>query len=100
MTKLHKEQVLQFSRVPDWCQSFLGHRVNRSTCHRWRTRGARGVQLESFMAGGRRYTSIEALLRFFGATTCAADDEPLNSCSEQAVAIAAAEAYLESEGIS
>jgi hypothetical protein len=36
-----------------------------STIHRWRLRGCRGVKLESTHIGGVRYTSDEALQRFF-----------------------------------
>ncbi len=35
-----------------------------STIYRWRLRGIRGVKLETFLIGGRRYTSVEAIERF------------------------------------
>jgi len=49
--------------------------VHLSTLHRWRMRGVKGVKLETLMIGGRRYTSVEALSRFFERTTQAADGE-------------------------
>ena len=39
-------------------------RPSLATMHRWMSRGARGVVLESVLVGGRRYTSKEALRRF------------------------------------
>jgi hypothetical protein len=47
--------------------------VNVSTVHRWGMDGVNGIKLESLRVAGRRYTSHEALLRFFAATTAAAD---------------------------
>ena len=36
-----------------------------STMWRWCQQGVRGVTLETVMVGGRRYTSVEAMDRFF-----------------------------------
>ena len=47
----------------------LPSRPHPSTLHRWRLRGIRGVKLDTILIGGRRYTSREALQRFFAATT-------------------------------
>jgi GTP-dependent phosphoenolpyruvate carboxykinase len=35
-----------------------------STRHRWRLQGVRGVKLETFLCGGRRFTTEEAVGRF------------------------------------
>jgi hypothetical protein len=48
-------------------------RPDLSTVWRWRLRGIRGVQLETTMRGGKRYTSVEALQRFHERVTAAAD---------------------------
>jgi Protein of unknown function (DUF1580) len=48
-----------------------------STVHRWRLKGCRGVKLETIMRGGIRYTSTEALVRFFAAITAVANGEAL-----------------------
>lgn len=48
--------------------------VHRSTIERWRLRGANGVRLETVKIGGRRFTSREALQRFFARTTEAGTD--------------------------
>jgi hypothetical protein len=54
---------------------FLPGRPHASSIFRWMSRGIRGVQLESCLIGGRRYTSEEALERFAAATTAAAAGE-------------------------
>jgi hypothetical protein len=42
-----------------------------STIWRWYTKGISGVKLETICMGGTRYTSVEALKRFFAAVTLA-----------------------------
>jgi len=73
-----------------------------STLHRWRTRGVRGVFLETCMVGGRRFTSREAIDRFLTATAHSAPpsdnrDTPL-SASKQ-VELNRISRELEKEGI-
>lgn len=77
--------------------------VTIPTIWRWRQRGVRGVQLETFMLGGRRYTTQEAHCRFVERTTAAANGtQPSattrNSRQRQA-AIARAERELDAAGI-
>ncbi len=43
-----------------------------ATIWRWRTRGVRGIKLQTWQIGGRVYTSREALQAFVEATTTAA----------------------------
>ena len=50
-----------------------GGAVHVSTVHRWRLKGVRDVRLETFLRGGIRYTTHEAVARFFAAITAAAD---------------------------
>ena len=54
-------------------QTLPGGPVHVSTVHRWRMKGVRGVRLETFLRGGIRYTTDEAIERFSAATTAAAD---------------------------
>ena len=42
-----------------------GKPLHISTLCRWAARGVRGVVLETLRIGGTRYTSLEALQRFF-----------------------------------
>jgi Protein of unknown function (DUF1580) len=39
--------------------------VHVATLHRCATKGCRGIKLETLQIGGAKYTSIEALQRFF-----------------------------------
>ena len=50
-----------------------------STIWRWYRHGVRGVQLETVVIGGRRYTSREALQRFIRRTTEARQQNDLES---------------------
>ncbi len=61
----------------------LPGRPHVSTLHRWRLRGVHGVQLETVLVGGRRYTSVEALERFAARTTAASDGRPHPSRTRQ-----------------
>jgi len=78
--------------------------VTIPTIWRWRQKGVRGVRLETFMVGGRRYTTHEAYRRFVAATTLAADGGQPPSTSartsrQRQAAIARAEAELDAPGI-
>jgi hypothetical protein len=46
--------------------------VNACTVWRWTKRGVRGVKLETFSVGGKRFTTQEARARFAAACTIAA----------------------------
>ncbi len=48
--------------------------VHLSTVGRWASVGCRGVLLDTVVLGARRYTSHEALDRFFVATDAVAND--------------------------
>jgi hypothetical protein len=78
-----------------------GGGIHVSTIHRWRLKDCRGVRLETILRGGIRYTSTEALERFFKATTAAAngDVRPLSSSIERQRSIEQAEKELAEAGI-
>lgn len=44
-----------------------GKRLSLATLHRWRLHGVRGTKLETCLVGGMRYTSAQAIRRFFAA---------------------------------
>ena len=44
-----------------------GRKIHHSTIFRWATKGVRGRILETWLVGGVRYTTLEALQRFFEA---------------------------------
>jgi len=81
-------------------QSLPG-KPHSSTLHRWRLRGIRGVRLETILIGGVRYTSREALQRFFNATTAIAngDISPASTSKNRGQEIEAAEGELAKVGI-
>jgi len=94
------EELIRFGKIPSWCEKHSGKRIHPSTAHRWRLRGIRGVKLESILIGGTRFTSQEALVRFFESSTAAQDGTPVSvrqTIDEERYA--KAEAYLKSEGI-
>jgi len=62
-TDLLHEQLVAVAEIP----KHLPKRVHVSTCHRWYVRGIRGRKLETVLIGGRRFTTREALHRFFKA---------------------------------
>jgi hypothetical protein len=73
-----------------------GRAPSSSTLWRWRTRGIRGVRLETARLGGRVVTSVEAIRRFMrrlsetrAAAAGAATFTPPKRSAEQAQATAA-----------
>lgn len=80
------------SKVPQWVEEHAGFKPNRSTVFRWTKRGAKGRKLATFNAGGRKCTTVEALLEFFSGEDESSDlKQPNQGHSE-------AEAFLASEG--
>ncbi len=77
--------------------------VNTSTTWRWALRGVRGVKLETFSVGARRFTTHEAFARFVSGTTAAAQSgqqPPTSRANRQrASAQAAANRGLEKHGV-
>lgn len=74
---------------------------NVATIFRWANRGCRGVRLETFMVGGRRFTTVEAFGRFVAQTTAAANAMglPVSTAKTRESEIAAAERELAAAGI-
>jgi len=101
LINIQNETLIPFRDIPSWCKEHLGNRVHPSTIHRWRLRGARGVRLETILAGGTRYSSHEALNRFFARTTAVADGTPcvVEKTVLDTQEIQAAEEHLASEGV-
>jgi hypothetical protein len=53
-----------------------GRRVSISCLYRWCAHGRRGVKLESWVIGGTRYTSRQAIARFVAATNLTSQSGP------------------------
>ena len=50
-----------------------GLRPHLSTCLRWCTRGSKGIRLESWIVGGRRYTTALAVRKYRDEVTSASE---------------------------
>jgi hypothetical protein len=61
MIDMHNETLLAIAEVSDHVPTH----PHVATVWRWIQKGIRGVRLESVLIGGMRYTSKEALQRFF-----------------------------------
>ena len=61
------EQKIKLADVPEWLKSHFGNGETRgkSTVFSWVSPGKKGVQLETLAVGATRYTTVEALYRFF-----------------------------------
>jgi hypothetical protein len=73
MIDIESEKLVSFSDARKLIPG--GRRVDLSQIYRWAQRGLRGLKLEWAQIGGRRYTSREALGRFFARLTQAAGGE-------------------------
>ncbi len=77
--------------------------VSIPTVWRWRKKGVKGVRLESFLVGSRRYTTFESFSRWVERTTAAADGEqpstPTRTNRQRQAEIDRAERELEAAGI-
>lgn len=90
------ETVLTFAEATKRVRT----RPDVSTLHRWRTRGIRNQKLESILVGGKRCTSLEALSRFFAATTAAGEHVASPShVSKREAEIRAAEVELDANNV-
>lgn len=97
MCDILTETVIPISEAPQHTPA----RPHSATIRRWWQKGVRGIKLETFVCGGRRFTSKEAVVRFIRATTAARNgpstDRVLNR--KRQAAIEAAEQELAEAGI-
>lgn len=73
---IESESIITLSEA---CRLFPPAGVSTATMARWIQRGVRGVKLSTFVIGGRRLTSREAVSRFIAAQN--ADEAPTPSIS-------------------
>ncbi len=71
--------MANYLSVPKAIQAVTGNRPHPSTCWRWSTRGIGGVRLKTWVVGGRRMTTTEAVETFIGTRTELATPSPLSS---------------------
>ncbi len=69
MIDLKNEQLIHPTEVASYLPVQKGKKLNVSTVYRWFQRGLAGYRLECVCVGGTRYTSIEAVNRFFARVT-------------------------------
>lgn len=67
------EEVFPLSQAYKRAEPLIGKRLAQSTFYRWASRGVKGIRLETRFLGVGRYTSTEALQRFFDRLTEATD---------------------------
>ena len=97
MIDRHSEHLLTLTEAAH----SLPNRPNPSTMWRWWKKGVRGVKLETIPIGWQRYTSKEALDRFFQATNQTGCGEPIKirTPTQRQRAVTAARRELELAGI-
>lgn len=69
------EELLTFGQAARRARPNGSRPAAPSTIWRWHSKGIAGVRLETVCMGGTRYTSAEALQRFFDAVTAVRDAE-------------------------
>ncbi len=76
MIEIEKENLVLLSEVPKVLPKRRGKPVHLSACYRWMKSGLSGVRLETILVGGQRFTSTEALNRFWHRVTAVRDGVP------------------------
>ncbi len=66
-----QEELLTFAQAARRARPRGSKPAAPSSLWRWHTRGIAGIKLETICLGGTRYTSAEALQRFFDQVTAA-----------------------------
>ncbi|HBE67300.1 MAG TPA: hypothetical protein DDW52_04045 [Planctomycetaceae bacterium] len=56
--------MAKYLQIPSAFEAVTGRRPHPSTCWRWATKGCKGTRLQTFMVGGRRLTTVEAVREF------------------------------------
>lgn len=92
-----QEDAISLHDAADLCPKRHGKTPHISSLYRWTTTGCRGVVLESVQIGGSRFTSREALVRFFGKLTAASGVPALLPLPEEQE-LEAVENQLDGEG--
>ena len=94
MSDFLAEQVLTIAEAV----KVLPTRPSVHTLWRWSQKGLRGVRLETWLIGGRRVTSVEAVQRFISATSDAGERAVAETTALREAALRAAEEDLDREG--
>ena len=92
---MHSEQYVSFRQA----SRELPGNPHQATIYRWAQRGIKGVRLESWLIGGRRFTSQQAIARFIALTTASGQLQAGNVVGDRATAIRNAERELAAAGV-
>jgi hypothetical protein len=91
---ISSEQLVPISQA----HQHVPGRPHKSTLWRWILKGVRGQRLETVVAGGRRFTSVEAIERFCRNLTDPSKPTPAESRLHKA-RVKAADRFLDAAGI-
>ena len=100
--RISLEKLLTPAQAARHCRPSDARPLAPSTIWRWHKKGISGVRLETICIGGNRYTSVEALQRFFDAVTLArsTQDAPQEPNAESGTRSAATKKRLHEAGLS
>lgn len=79
MIAIDQEDLVLLSEVPKILPKRNGKAVHLSACYRWMRSGLSGIRLETVLVGGQRFTSREALNRFWHRVTAVRDGIPVEN---------------------
>lgn len=69
-----KEKLILFSQLPNHLPPQpSGKKIHLSACYRWKNQGLVGIRLRTVFVSGNRYTSAEAVNKFWAEVTAAKD---------------------------
>lgn len=80
------ERICTLPQAPERAEKIIARRVAVSTIYRWVQSGVRGVRLETRFLGGVRYTSEEAIQRFFDRVTASVEERGMTHQNMAALA--------------
>lgn len=91
MIQTSSENLLELSKVPQHLEKLAGKRPHIASIYRWTKHGIAGIRLETLIIGGTRFTSEQALDRFFQESTKAKEkqNQPKESADSRRRAIEA-----------
>lgn len=84
-----RDHLVEMGDVPRVLEETIKKRLNLATLYRWQSRGIAGIKLETILVGGKRFTTVEALNRFFAQSTLAKQGR-LSIATKEGMARAAA----------
>ena len=97
MIDIANETVIPIAEAPQ----HIPGRPSLATVWRWVLNGTHAGKLESFLVGGRRFTSLESIQRFAQQSTAAADGDapPVRTPQQRERAVEQAEREATEAGI-